>query len=94
MKRNRVEMIYAVLAASKVVRAGFTEAANVAVEEAVSKVRSKSEIRRTRDVKEAARVAKDDSRRRRSQEEVPGGGGNLLLCAKFRDGKSPCCCCR
>ena len=47
------------------VRAGFTEAANVAVEEAVLKVRAKSEIRRTRDVKEAARVAKDNSRRRR-----------------------------
>ena len=69
MKRHGEEMGDATKASSKEARACFTEAFNAAVEEAISKVRSKSELRRRRDVKEAARVVEDDNLRSRAQEE-------------------------
>ena len=56
-------------AAAKEARAGFTKAADSAVEEAVLKVRSESELRRRRVAEEAVRVAEDDDRMRRAQEE-------------------------
>ena len=69
MKQHRAEMRDAVDSAAKEAMAGFTEAANAAVEEAVIKVRSESEMRRTREVKEAASVNKDNDCRRKAQEE-------------------------
>ena len=69
MKLHGAEIRYSIDAANKKARAGFTKAVNTNVEEAVSKVRAKSELRRRRDVKEAARVAEEKKFRRRSQEE-------------------------
>ena len=56
-------------AAAKEARAGFIKAVNASMEEAVSKVRTKSELRRRRDVEEAARIPEDNNHRMRSQEE-------------------------
>ena len=50
MKRSGAEMRDAVKAAAKEARVGFTEAANTALEENVSKVRFKLEMRRRRNV--------------------------------------------
>ena len=69
MKQHRAEMRDAVDSAAKEAMAGFTEAVNAAVEEAVIKVRSESEMHRTREVEEAASVNKDNDRRRKAQEE-------------------------
>ena len=66
-KRGGEEMRDAVEASYKEARAGFTEAANSALEEAVSKVRAKSELYRRRDAEEAARVTEDNDCRRRAQ---------------------------
>ena len=54
---------------SKEKRIGFTTAVNATMEDAVLKIRAKSELERRRDIKEAARVFEDDNRRRRAQEE-------------------------
>ena len=76
-----------VKAASKEVRAVFTDAVNAAVAEAISKVRAKSELRRRRNVREAARVAENEDCRRRDQEEeetsfsVQSSMSNELLAA-------------
>ena len=69
MKRSGAEMKKSVEAAAKEARAVFTKALNTTAEEAISKIRAKSELRRRRDVKEAARVAEDDDFRRMAQEE-------------------------
>ena len=69
MKRHWADMRDAVDAAAKEARAVFTEAMNAAVEEALSKVRDESELRRRRDAEEAARVAKDNGSRRRAHEK-------------------------
>ena len=69
MKLHGAEIRYSIDAANKKARAGFTKAVNTNVEEAVSKVRAKSELRRRRDVKEATRLPEDNNHRMRSQEE-------------------------
>ena len=66
MKRHVAEIRDAIEAAAKEERAGFTKAVNATVEEAVLKVRVKSEPCRRKDAKEAVRVAKDNNCRRRA----------------------------
>ena len=67
MKRSGEEMRDSVEAATKEARAGFTEAVNAVVEEAVSKVWAESELHRRRDIKEVVRVSKDKCHRRKSR---------------------------
>ena len=62
-------MRYSVEAAANEARADFIEAKNAAVEEGVSKIRAKSELRRSREVHEATRVDEENNHRRRFQEE-------------------------
>ena len=69
MKQHREEMRYTVEASAKEARVVFTDAVNNALEEAVSKVRSKLEMHRRRDVEEDDSVAKDDGCRRSAEEE-------------------------
>ena len=69
MKRHGAEMRDEVEAAAKEVRAGFIEAVKAAVEDSISNVRDESELSRSRDAEEAARVAENDDSRRRSQDE-------------------------
>ena len=59
MKLHGAEIRYSIDAANKKARAGFTKAVNTAMEEAVSKVRAKSELLRRRDVEEANRFTED-----------------------------------
>ena len=57
MKWHRAEMRDDAKEAAKEARAGFTVAVNAAVGEALSKVRSESDLLRRRDAEEAVRVA-------------------------------------
>ena len=59
MNQHVAEMRDAVEADDKEARAGFTEAVNASMKEALLKVRAESELRRRRDTKEVAIVAKD-----------------------------------
>ena len=69
MNRNRAEMRDAIKAAAKAARAVFTKAMYAGVEQAVSKIRAKLELRRRKYVEEAVRVSEDENRRRGAQEE-------------------------
>ena len=59
MNQHVAEIRDAVEADDKEARAGFTEAVNASMKEVLLKVRAESELRRRRDTKEVAIVAKD-----------------------------------